>query len=76
MKQTTSLTLGILKSLYPRADLDIAGDDFVMTCTDEETLKLVGDSALTADRIVDVVPIDVIGVGQLLTLHCHVCKYF
>jgi hypothetical protein len=58
MKQVASLTLRILKSLYPRADLDAAGDGFTMTCTSEEALRLVEDSALTADRIVDMVPID------------------
>jgi hypothetical protein len=58
MKQAVSLTLGILKSLYPRADLDAAGDGFAVTCTDEEALKLMEDSALTANHIVDMVPID------------------
>jgi hypothetical protein len=58
MKQAASLTLGILKSLYPRADLDAAGDGFATTCTDEEALKLMEDSALTANHIVDMVPID------------------
>jgi hypothetical protein len=58
MKQTTSLTLRILKSLYPRANMDTTGDGFAMTCTDEEALKLVEDSTLTANRIVDMVPID------------------
>jgi hypothetical protein len=58
MKQTASLTLGILKSLYPRADLDAAGDDFAVTCTAGEALKLMEDSALTVERIVDMVPID------------------
>jgi hypothetical protein len=54
MKQAVSLTLRILKSLYPRADLDAVGDDFAMTCTGEEALKLVD----SADRIVDMAPID------------------
>jgi hypothetical protein len=58
MKQAASLTLGILKSLYPRADLDAAGDDFAVTCIGGEALKLVEDSALTVERIVDMVPID------------------
>jgi hypothetical protein len=58
MKQAASLTLGILKSLYPRADLDAAGDGFAATCTDEEALKLMEDSTLTANHIVDMVPID------------------
>jgi hypothetical protein len=54
-----SLTLGILKSLYPRADLDVAGDGFAVTCTDEEGLKLMEDFALTADRIVEMVPVHI-----------------
>jgi hypothetical protein len=37
--------------------LDVAGDGFVATYTDEEGLKLVEDSALMADRIVDMVPV-------------------
>jgi hypothetical protein len=55
MKQAVSLTLGILKSLYPRVDLDVAGDGFAATYTDEEGLKLVKDSTLTVDRIVEMV---------------------
>jgi hypothetical protein len=47
MKQAASLTHGILKSLYPRADLDVGSE-----------LKLVEDSALMADRIGDMVLID------------------
>jgi hypothetical protein len=58
MKQATSSTLGILKSLYPRADLGIVGDGFAVTCTGEEALKLMEDSALMVDRIVDMVWID------------------
>jgi hypothetical protein len=45
MQQSVSLTLGILKSLLPRADLDAAGEGFVVTCGDEEALKLVKDVA-------------------------------
>jgi hypothetical protein len=46
-------------SLYPRADLGIAGDDFAANCTDKEGLKLMEDSALTADRIVEMVPVHI-----------------
>jgi hypothetical protein len=46
MRQLASLTLVILKSLYPRADLDAAGEGFVLTCSDEEALKLIEDSAV------------------------------
>jgi hypothetical protein len=58
MKQAVGLTLGILKSLYPRADLDAAGEGFVATYTSEESLKLVEDSDSMADCIVDMVQID------------------
>jgi hypothetical protein len=57
MKQAASLTLGVFKSLYPRADLDVAGERFAVTCTEEDALKLMEDFALMPDRIVDMVPI-------------------
>jgi hypothetical protein len=46
MRQSTSVTLGILKSLYPQADLDAVGEGFAVTCSNEEALKLVEDSAV------------------------------
>jgi hypothetical protein len=39
--------------------LDVVGDGFAVTCTDEEGFKLVEDSALTADRIVEMVPVHI-----------------
>jgi hypothetical protein len=45
MRQSSSLTLGILKSLYPQANLDAVSEGFAATCSDEEALKLVEDSA-------------------------------
>jgi hypothetical protein len=62
MRQSASLTLGILKSLYPRADLDTAGEGFVETCSDEEAQKLVEDSAMAAGQIV----VDMLGVDMSL----------
>jgi hypothetical protein len=53
-----SLTLGILKSLYPWADLDAAGEGFTVTCTDEEALKLVKDSAVIARQVIDMLGVD------------------
>jgi hypothetical protein len=53
MWQSTSLTLGILNSLYPLADLDAAGEGFMVTCTDEEALMLVEDSVVAARQVVD-----------------------
>jgi hypothetical protein len=58
MKQSVSLTLGILKSLYPWADLDATGEGFVATCSDEEALKLIEDSVVMAGHIVDMPPVD------------------
>jgi hypothetical protein len=36
MKQLTSLTLSILKSLYPRGNLDVAGEGFAVTCIEDK----------------------------------------
>jgi hypothetical protein len=58
MKQAASLTLEVLKSLYPRADLDAADEGFAMTSTDEEALKLMEDFAMMADRILDMSLLD------------------
>jgi hypothetical protein len=58
MKQSVSLTLGILKSLYPRADLGTAGEGFTATCSDDEALKLIEDSAVMAEHIVVMLPVD------------------
>jgi hypothetical protein len=58
MPQSASLTLGILKSLYPRADLDAVGEGFAVTCSNEESLKLVEDSAKIAGQIVDMLGVD------------------
>jgi hypothetical protein len=53
MKQSASLTLRILKSLYPRADLDTAGEGFAATCNDEEALKLIEDIAVMVGHIIN-----------------------
>jgi hypothetical protein len=58
MRQSVSLTLRMLKSLYSRADLDAAGEGFTVTCSDEEALKLVDDSAVTARQDVDMLGVD------------------
>jgi hypothetical protein len=59
MKQSVSLTLGILRSLYPRADLDTVGEGFAATCSDEEALKLIDDSAVMVGHIVDMLGVDI-----------------
>jgi hypothetical protein len=46
MKKSVSLTLGILKSFYPHANLDVAGEGFAATGTEDEANKLVEDSTI------------------------------
>jgi hypothetical protein len=46
MRQSVSLTHGSLKSIYLQADLDAAGEGFTVTCSDEEAIKLIEDSAV------------------------------
>jgi hypothetical protein len=45
-------------SLNPRADLDAAGEGFTVICSDEEALKLIEDSAMTAGQIIDMLGVD------------------
>jgi hypothetical protein len=58
MRQSTSLTLEILKSLYPRADLDAVDEGCAATCSDDEALKLVEDSSVMAKHIIYMLPVD------------------
>jgi hypothetical protein len=58
MRQSTSLTLKILKSLYPRANLGAAGEGFTVTCTEEEANKLVEDSIMTTSQIMEMLLVD------------------
>jgi hypothetical protein len=58
MRQSTSLRHGILKSLYPRADLDAIGEGFAVTCSDKEVLRLVEDSAVMAGEVADMLGVD------------------
>jgi hypothetical protein len=37
----------------PQADLDMAGEDFAVTCSNEEALKLIKDSAVMVGQIID-----------------------
>jgi hypothetical protein len=58
MRQSVSLTLGILRSLYPQANLDVIGEGFAVTCSDEEALKLVEDFAVTVGQVVGMLGVD------------------
>jgi hypothetical protein len=53
-----SLTLSILKSLYPRAELDMADEGFAVTCSDEEALKLIEDFAVMVGHVMDMLGVD------------------
>jgi hypothetical protein len=58
MKKATSLTLRILKSLYPQANMDAMGKDFAATCTDDEANKLMEDSTMMACQIMEMFLVD------------------
>jgi adenine/guanine phosphoribosyltransferase-like PRPP-binding protein len=60
MRKASKLTLRILKSLYPRADLDTVGEGFMVTCTEEEPNKLVEDSTVTMTRVIEMLPVDML----------------
>jgi hypothetical protein len=58
MRQSVSLTIGILMSMYTQADLNVAGEGIVVTSSDEEALKLVEDSAVTVGQVIDMLGVD------------------
>jgi hypothetical protein len=58
MIESASLTLSILMSLYPRADLDRARKGFASTYSDEEALKLLKDSVVMVGHIIDMLGVD------------------
>jgi hypothetical protein len=58
MRQSATLTLDILKSLYPWADLDAAGEGFTVTYSNQEALVLIEDSAMIARHIMDMPGVD------------------
>jgi hypothetical protein len=41
LSETSRLTLGILKYLYPKVDLGAANEGFAATCTEEDANELV-----------------------------------
>jgi hypothetical protein len=56
MLKACNLTLAILKSLYPRVDLEAAGEEFAVICSDEEAKDLVKNFLDTATKIVEMIP--------------------
>jgi hypothetical protein len=51
-------SLGILKSLYPRVDLDAVGEGFVASCIEEEANDLVQSFIETASQVIEMIPVD------------------
>jgi hypothetical protein len=58
MRKASGLTLRILKSLYPSADLDAAGEGFTETCYEDEANKPIEDSALMVTWVIEMLPFD------------------
>jgi hypothetical protein len=57
MRNASSLTLGTLKSLYPKADLGATGEGFTPTCTEEEANELVRSFLETVTWIIEMIPL-------------------
>jgi hypothetical protein len=55
MLRASSLTLGVLKSLYPRANFDIAGEGFAKDCEPARAAQLVKDSVAAATEIIEMI---------------------
>jgi hypothetical protein len=58
MRKAPSLTLRILMSLYPQADLGAEGEGFTATCSEDEANKLVEDCTMTVTQVIEMLPID------------------
>jgi hypothetical protein len=58
MRKVVSLSLGFLKSLYPRADMDVVGEGFAATYTEDEANQLVEDSTVMVSRVMEMLPVD------------------
>jgi hypothetical protein len=55
MRKASTLTLGILKSLYPKVDIDPAGEGFATTCSKEEATDLVQSFLETATQVIEMI---------------------
>jgi hypothetical protein len=53
----SSLTLGVLKSLYPHANLDVVGEGFTKDCDQAQAAQLIKDSLQAAAQIIDMINI-------------------
>jgi hypothetical protein len=60
IRKTSILTLRILKSLYPQANLDVAGEGFAVTCSEDKGNKLVEDSTVMATQVIEMLLVDML----------------
>jgi HEPN domain-containing protein len=58
LRKASSLTLGILKSLYPRAELDAVGEGFATSYTEEEADDLVQSFVETMTQVIEMIMVD------------------
>jgi hypothetical protein len=58
MTKASSLTLRILKPLYPWTNLDMVGEGFAPTCTKDEANKLIEDFGETTNQVMEMLLID------------------
>jgi hypothetical protein len=57
MRKASSLTLIILKSLYPRSDLDAAGEGFAASCSGEEANDLMQSFVETVTWVIEMISV-------------------
>jgi hypothetical protein len=60
MLRASSLTLRILKSLYPKVDLGVVGEAFATNCTKEEANELVRSFFETVTCIIEMIPLNLV----------------
>jgi hypothetical protein len=58
MRKASSLTIRILKSLYPMLDLGTVDMGFTATCTKDEVTNLVQGFLETVTEIIEIIPIN------------------
>jgi hypothetical protein len=58
MRKASSLTLGILKSFNPQANMVVAFEGVIVTCTEDDPNQLTEDSTVTVSRVLEMPHID------------------
>jgi hypothetical protein len=59
MRKASSQSLNVLKSLYPKADLDAMGECFIARCSEEEAKDLVQSFLENMTRVIEMIMIDI-----------------